>query len=107
MRYILLMALLFISLPALAQNASTVPTITQPEAILIRNITIEGFVLGDKSQFTKLFKPYRDKHLSSADMDVILQKIRDIYEMGGYQQLVSIAYRVDKHHLIFTVTMTS
>ena len=79
----------------------------QAERTLIHSITMEGFLLQDKNQFVKLFKPYRNKYLSKADMDMILQKIQDIYEQEGFQQLVSITYAVNKHRLIFTVSMTS
>ena len=64
-------------------------------------------MLGDKDQFIKLFKPYRNKYLTSADMDAILQKIQVMYERDGYQQLVSISYQVIKHRLVFTALMTS
>ena len=74
---------------------------------LIHSITMEGFLLQDKNQFVKLFKPYRNQYLSKVDMDMILQKIQDIYEQEGFQQLVSITYTVNKHRLIFTVAMTS
>ena len=70
-------------------------------------VVFEGFVLGDKDRFVNLFKPYRNKYLKTADMDDILQKIRIIYEREGYQQLVSITYKVVKHKLIFTALMTS
>ena len=74
---------------------------------MIRNIDIDGFVLGDKSRFVKLFKPYRNKYLTTIDMDAILQKIQAIYEQDGYRLLVSITYQVSKHRLAFTVLMTS
>jgi hemolysin activation/secretion protein len=107
MRYCILMVLLFISLPVSAQNAAAPLTAAQPQTTLIRSIEIEGFVLGDKDQFVRLFKPYRNKYLTTTDMDMILHKIQGIYEMGGYLELVSITYRVDKRRLIFTVLMTS
>ena len=107
MRYYILTALLLMPLPALAQNAPASQAVLKPQAPLIRNIEIEGFVLGDKVQFVKLFKPYRNKHLTTADMDAILQQIKDIYEREGYLQLVAITYHADKHRLIFTVSMTS
>jgi len=40
-------------------------------------------------------------------MDGILQQIQVMYEKEGYQQLVTITYHVDKHHLLFTALMTS
>ena len=64
-------------------------------------------MLGDKSRFVKLFKPYRNKYLTGTDMDTILQKIQAIYEQEGYAQLVSISYQVTKHRLVFTVLMIS
>jgi hemolysin activation/secretion protein len=76
-------------------------------AHLIKSIDMEGFVLQDKDQFVKLFKPYRNKYLTTADMDGILQQIQVIYEKEGYQQLVTITYHVDKHRLLFTALMTS
>ena len=107
MRYIVLILFLFISLPAYAPNAGASKADSKPQGTLIRSIVLEGFVLGDKDQFVRLFKPYRNKYLTAADMDGILQKIQGIYEMDGYQQLVSITYRVDKHRLVFTSAMTS
>jgi hemolysin activation/secretion protein len=110
MRYCVLILLFFISLPLLplsAQNEPTVQATVRDKGVLIRHIDIEGFVLGDKNQFVKLFKPYRNKYLTSADMDAVLQKIQIIYEREGYQQLVSITYHVDRHRLVFTALMTS
>jgi len=103
----LLILLLFISLPASIQNVAAGQAASKVQGTLIRNIVIEGFVLEDKNQFVKLFKPYRNKHLTAVDMDAILQKIKDIYEKEGYQQLVSITYQVVKHRLVYTALMTS
>ena len=105
MRYCVLLALFFISIPVSAQNIPDAQVVTQEKKTLIRNIDIEGFVLQDKGQFLKLFKPYRQKHLSKSDMDTILQEIKDIYEREGYQQLVAISYKVSKNRLVFTASM--
>ena len=75
------------------------------EGTFIHDLEIEGFLLGDKEQFIKLFKPYRNKYLLAADMDSILHQIQDIYDEGGYQSLVSIQYRVVKKSLIYTVSL--
>jgi hemolysin activation/secretion protein len=104
MRYCVLIVLFFIPLPVSAQNVTAAQTAPQVQGTLIHNITIDGFVLGDKNQFYKLFKPYLNKHLSTVDMDAILQQIQAIYEEGGYQSLVSIVYSVKKRHLIYTVS---
>ena len=105
MRYGILVLLLLISLPVVTQNAVAAQDV--PQGILIHDIAMEGFVLGDKEQFTKLFKPYRNKYVTAADMDKILQEIQIIYEQEGYQQLVSITYEVKKHRLVYTALMTS
>jgi hemolysin activation/secretion protein len=125
MRYCILILLLFISLPVSAQNVPAVvlkvlipdtrsdspdthsysQAASQVQKTLIQKIVIEGFVLGDKNQFVKLFKPYRNKHLSVADMDTILQELQEIYEQAGYQGLVSIEYHVIKRNLTFTVSL--
>ena len=107
MRYCLLLLLLFISLPVSAQNVPISQAAAKVQSTLISDIKMEGFVLQDKNQFVKLFKPYRNKYLTTADRDEILQKIQDIYEQEGYQQLVTITYQVIKHRLVFTVLMTS
>lgn len=107
MRHGVLIFLLCVSLPLSAQDASAAQADAQQNGVLIRNIAIEGFVLQDKEQFTKLFKPYRNKHLTTADMDAILKQIQVIYEREGYQQLVSITYQVAKHRLVYTALMTS
>jgi len=107
MCYLILIGLLFTSFPVLAQDVTAPSAAVEDRGILIHNIVLEGFVLGDKNQFTKLFKPYRNKHLTRADMDAILQEIQHIYEEQGYQQLVSISYQVIKHRLVFTALMTS
>jgi len=104
MRYAL-MLLFFISMPAVVQNAAAQETIPATAVVLIKNISIEGFLLQDKEQFVKLFKPYRNKYLSTADMDEILQKVQKIYEQEGYQSLVSIDYRVKKQWLTFAVSL--
>jgi hypothetical protein len=107
MRYGVWIALLLIGPWALAQDPPVGQVVSQQQGTLIHNIVMEGFVLGDKDQFIKLFKPYRNKYLSTQDMDAILQKIQDIYQLNGYQQLVSVSYRVDKHRLVFTALMIS
>ena len=107
MRYCVLILLLFIALPVFAQNAAAQQAVSQDKGTLIRNIVMEGFVLGDKDRFVKLFKPYRNKYLTKADMDAILLHVQIIYEREGYQQLVSITYQVIKHRLVFTALMTS
>ena len=107
MRYCVFVLLLFISWPVLAQNIPALQVISQDKGVLVRSIVIEGFVLEDKGQFVKLFKPYRNKYLTTADMDGILQKIQVIYEKEGYQQLVSITYQVTKHRLVYTASMIS
>ena len=107
MRYIMLVIFFLISLPPLTPDAFSKQMVSQHDGILIRNISMEGFVLEDKSQFVKLFKPYRNKYLTTDDIGEILQKIRIIYEKEGYQQLVTISYRLIKHRLIFTALMTS
>ena len=107
MRYCILVLLFLISLSLSAQNVLSKQVAVEHNGTLVRSITMEGFVLEDKNQFVKLFKPYRNKYLTTADMDAILQKIQVIYEKEGYQQLVSITYQVNKHRLIFTALMTS
>ena len=105
MRYFILMVMFFISLPVSAQNVTAAQADTALQRILISDIRIEGFVLYDKNQFIKLFKPYRNTHLSAADMDTILQKIQRVYEQEGYQGLVSIGYHVIKKRLTYTVSL--
>jgi|GEM_PF-3424733 hemolysin activation/secretion protein len=107
MRQSVLIILLFASLTLSARDGAASQAAPQQQGTLISSIVIEGFVLQDKEQFTKLFKPYRNKHLTTADMDAILDQIQVIYEREGYQQLVSITYHVNKHRLIFTALMTS
>lgn len=105
MRYCVLIVLLFISLPVSAQNAPSTQADVNDKGVLIHNITIEGFVLGDKDQFVKLFKPYRNKYLSVDKIDAILQQLKEIYEQEGYQELVSIDYHIVKRTLTFTVAL--
>jgi len=108
MRASFLILLLLIPVNALAQNSSLDPTVNVTEKpVLVKSIVMEGFVLQDKNQFVKLFKPYRNKYLTAADMDEILHKIQGIYEENGYQQLVSITYSINKHRLVYTALMTS
>jgi hemolysin activation/secretion protein len=105
MRYCILILLLFIFLPASAQNVAASQSTSKAQGPLISSIKMEGFVLGDKNQFVELFKPYRNKHLSTADIDTILQQLQEIYEQAGYQELVSIVYRVKRKSLVFTVSL--
>ena len=105
MKEIFFILLLLIALPASAQNIAAPSASQQAQKILIQKIEIQGFVLGDKNQFVKLFKPYRNKHLSAADMDTVLQELQEIYEQAGYQGLVSIGYHVIKRDLVFTVSL--
>jgi len=102
-----LIILLFVSLPLSARNALASQAGVGQQGTLIRSIVIEGFVLQDKDQFTRLFKPYRDKYLTTADTDGILKQIQVIYEREGYQQLVTITYHINKHRLVYTALMTS
>jgi len=105
MRYCLLILWLLISLPALAQKANVPQVVSKVQGTLIRNIAIEGFVLQDKNQFIKLFKPYRNKHLSAADIEMILEQLQKIYEEAGYRGLISIEHHVKRKSLTFTVSL--
>jgi len=96
---------LLFSLPLLAGNLQAQQTVVDDKPVLVRSIDIQGFVLGDKGRFIKLFRPFRGKHLTTADMDGILSQVQLIYEREGYQELVSISYQVTKHRLVFTVLM--
>jgi len=107
MRYWVFILLIFMSFPVSAQNVVAPQGTAALKQTLIRSITMEGFQLQDKNQFVRLFKPHLNKYLSKSDMDALLEKIQNIYEQEGFQQLVSITYAVNKHHLIFTVSMTS
>ena len=107
MRNCIWLAVFLILMPLGVQNVWASDSTSDVQGVLIRNITIDGFVLGDKDRFLKLFKPYSNKHLTTSDMDDILQKIEIIYEREGYKELVSINYQVIKHLLKFTVLMTS
>ena len=103
MRRYVLVLLLLMSLPASLQEAAAGQMVSS--APLIKTITIKGFVLGDKSQFFKLFRPYRNKHLSSADIEALLGQIQGIYEHAGYQGLVLIGHQIQKRSLTFTVSL--
>ena len=105
MRYFLLVFLFFASLPVLTQNVTAQQIDTTAQRSLVRDIRIEGFVLGGKDQFIKLFKPHRNKYLTTSDMDGILQQIQQIYDQAGYQALVSINYHLDRKRLTFTVSL--
>jgi len=105
MRYCVLILLFFISSPILAQNVETSQVSIPNKGVLVNNIVIEGFVLQDKNQFVKLFKPYRNKHISSVDIDTILQQLQEMYEQAGYQGLVSMEYRIIKKRLVFTISL--
>jgi len=107
MYYLIICIFLLMSWPASAQNVTAAQSTEQVQRTLISNITLEGFLLEDKGQFVKMFKLYRNKYLTKADMDNILQKIEDVYDQEGFQQLVSITYTVNKHRLVFSVAMTS
>ena len=107
MRYLLLIFLFFTPVPVFAKNAAAPHAALKDKGVLIRDIKIEGFVLGDKGQFIKMFKPYRNKYLTAADLDKILEEIQIVYEREGYQQLVLITYKVIKHRVVFTASMTS
>ena len=105
MRYFILFLSLFISGSALAQNIPAPQVVSQEQKVLIQKIQIEGFIPQDKDQFAKLFKPYRNQHLSSSDMQAILGQIQEIYEQAGYQGLVSIEYHVHKRQLVYKVSL--
>lgn len=107
MRYGVMLLLFLAMMPLSAPNAVAANADSRAQGVLVRSITIDGFVLQDKEQFTRLFKPYRNKYLTEEDTDQLLKQIQVIYEREGYQQLVSITYKLDKHHLAFSVLMTS
>ncbi len=107
MRNYVLILMFLMSLPVFAENSAYAQTAPKEKGVLIREISMDGFVLGDKERFIKIFKPYRNKYLTTADMDDILQKIELIYEREGYQQLVTISYQVIKRRLVYTALMTS
>jgi len=103
MRYIMMMVLLVMSMPALAQSLPVAQTVSK--GFSARNITIEGFVLGDKAQFVNLFKPYKNKYLSLSDIDTLQGQIEKIYEHAGYGGMVAIKNHFSKKSLTFTVAL--
>ncbi|MDE2222546.1 MAG: hypothetical protein KGK03_05685 [Candidatus Omnitrophica bacterium] len=106
MRFILLSFLLFTAVPVLAQETMPAQAAAAPsQRVLIRSISIQGFVLDDRAQFTRLFRPYRNKRLSTGDVDAVLQQLSKIYEEAGYHGLVGIKYHISKRNLIFTVSL--
>jgi len=107
MRYGVMISLFLAMVPLSISNAAAANTGSQRQGVLVRSITIEGFVLQDKEQFAKLFKPFHDKYLTTQDTDSLLKQIQVIYEREGYQQLVAITYKLDKHRLVFSVSMTT
>ena len=107
MRYSFLILLCFIFMPLTVQQAAAAQSVSQEKGVLIRDIRMDGFVLGDRDQFAKIFKPYRNKFLTTEDMDDILQKIQIVYEREGYKELVTITYKATKHRLVYTALMTS
>ena len=107
MRYCILILLFFIFIPLSAHQMAVAQSVSHEKGVLIRDIRMDGFVLGDRDQFTKIFKPYRNKYLTAEDMDDILQKIQIVYEREGYKELVTITYQVTKHRLVYTALMTS
>ena len=107
MRGILLIAVLLISFPVFFEKTYAGQAETIMQRSLVKSIVIKGFVLGDKDRFVKIFKPYRHKRLTVADMDAMLKQVQDIYEREGYKQLVSITYKVNKHLLVYTASMIS
>ncbi len=107
MRYVILILLLLMPLAVTAQGAAPVQDLKQDKGTLIKNIEIQGFVLGDKERFVKLFKGFRNKYLTRDDMDHVLSQIQALYDREGYQELVKINYHVVRRRLIFTVSMTS
>ena len=105
MCYCIIAMLLILSLPF-----SSIKVMAQQTAVvagnpLVSNIRIEGFVLENKGQFVKLFRPYRNKHLAAADIDAIIQELQEIYEQAGYQGLISIEHHIVKRTLIFTIAL--
>lgn len=105
MSFFIIFFLVFMPLQSFAQTSLVSNTMTQGIDTLVRNVQIDGFVLQDKAQFVKLFKPYRNKRLSQKEIDIIQQSLEEIYELAGYQGLVSIDHRFKKNSLIFTVTL--
>ena len=107
MRYFIF-TLLFLAISPLLSQADAGPqAVSDEKPAMVKSIVLEGFKLEDKGQFVKLFKPYRNKFLTSFDISGLLEKIQAIYAEKGYQQLVTITWRLDRHRLIFTASMTS
>ena len=67
MRYSVLILLFLYLFPFLAQNVRTAcytRSCLRIKGVLIRDIEMEGFVLGDKEPICQIFKPYRNKYLT-------------------------------------------
>ncbi len=107
MRYVLCSVLVLVAGLFWAQPTPAAEADAAKKGVLVRSIEMEGFILGDKGQFTKIFKMYRNKYLTPEDTDGILAKIQKIYEREGYLKLVSITYVLKKHRLIYSVAMNS
>ena len=103
MRKFFIILSMLLAIPAFAQTETNIAA-QQPAAVLIRNISIEGFLLKDRKPFAQLFKYYRNKRLSQKDINGILDAIKIIYEEAGYLKLVTINYQIYKGRLTFMVS---
>ncbi len=90
----------------LLADQGLIKQVNQDGRILIRKITIEGFVLKDRQPFEQLFKPHLNKYLSPMDIDAILDAVKALYAQQGYQGMVDASYTVSRHDLKIRVFLT-
>ena len=100
-----LVLLFLVSAPILSGRSFAADHDQQAQGQFVKSITIQGFVLDDKDQFVRIFKPYRNKYLTAVDIDTILQELQERYEQAGYQGLISIEYQIQRKRLTFSVSL--
>ncbi len=73
--------------------------IAQDGHVLVRQITVDGFLLKEKSKFAKMFKKYRNKKLSTDEVNRVVDQVRSLYVEAGYENLVLLTYQIIKGQL--------
>ena len=73
--------------------------------VLVRKIIVAGLVPQNKAKLEQIIKPYRNKRLSTQDIDRLVQSIKEYYLEAGYDGLVDMDYTVRRNQLLIHVAL--
>ena len=73
------------------------------QPVMVHAIIVSGLVPQNKSGLDTVLKSYRNKRLSSQDIDGLIRAVKKFYLEAGYDGLVNMDYTLRKNRLAIRV----